>query len=74
MNFKYIFEEVDLGLIFLVYVLHVQNLCELRKRKIPLLDLFFFLERNIKEQQKYIFIQFLIEVGYRRQMKLTSGR
>ena len=47
------------------YVLHVQDLCELRKRPIPLFDLvslaflcyfLFWGERDIKFEQKYIFI------------------
>ena len=46
------------------YVLHVQDLCELRKRSIPLFDLvslaflYYFLfweERDIKFEQKYLF-------------------
>ena len=56
---------VGLGFIFFFwYVLHVQNLCELRERPIPLFDLvslaflcyfLFWEERNVKFEQKYLF-------------------
>ena len=48
----------------MIYILHVQDLCELRERPIPLLDLVslaflcYFLfreERDIKFEQKYLF-------------------
>ena len=48
----------------MIYILHVQDLCELRERPIPLLDLvslaflcyfLFWEERDIKFEQKYLF-------------------
>ena len=62
---NYIFVEVDLSLFFWVYILHVQDLCELRKRSIPLFDLVFLMflflflfweKRDIKWQQKLTII------------------
>ena len=55
-------EKKILGL--MIYILHVQDLCELRERPIPLLDLvslaflcyfLFWEERYIKFEQKYLF-------------------
>ena len=34
---------------------------------------FFFLERDIKGKQKYLFTLILMKVGYRRLTELTSG-
>ena len=57
-------EPVYLCLIFFGYVLYVQNLCEWKKRQIPLLDLvslvfllyfLFWEESDIKFEQKYLF-------------------
>ena len=62
-----------LGLI--IYVLHVQDLCELRERPIPLFDpvsfafLCYFLfweERDIKFEQKYLFISVFNRSGLRK--------
>ena len=55
-------KKKNLGL--MIYVLHVQDLCELRERPIPLFDLvslpfycyfLFWEERDIKFEQKYLF-------------------
>ena len=59
----------------MIYVLHVQDLCELRERPIPLFDLvsltflyyfWFWEERNIKFEQKYLFIPDFNRCGLRK--------
>ena len=66
----------------MIYVLHVQDLCELRERPIPLFGLvslaflcyfLFWEERDINFGQKYLFTLILIEVGYGKQMEHTTG-